>query len=65
MRIQILTYLFVLSVCILPDLHAQEKPVVEKGVLDLRDYDFLAEGPIELRGEFEFYWNQIDRKSVV
>lgn len=59
MRIQILTYLFVLAVCMLPDLHAQEKPMVEKGVLDLRNYDFLADGPIELRGEFEFYWNQM------
>ena len=33
--------------------------MVKKGVLDLRDYDFLTRGPVELKGEFEFYWNQM------
>jgi len=59
MRIQTVTYLFVLAVCTLSSLHAQEEPLVEKGVLDLREYDFLDSGPVELRGEFEFYWNQM------
>ncbi len=59
MRIQTVTYLFVLAVCTLSSLHAQEEPLVEKGVLDLREYDFLERGPVELRGEFEFYWNQM------
>ena len=36
MRIQTVTYLFVLSVCTLPNLHAQEDPLAEKGILDLR-----------------------------
>lgn len=30
-----------------------------KGVIDLRDYDFNAHGPVELRGEYEFFWNQM------
>jgi len=59
MRIQTVTYLFVFVVCTLSGLHAQDEPRVEKGVLDLRDYDFLNSGPVELRGEFEFYWNQM------
>ena len=59
MRIRIVTYLFVLAVCALSDLHAQQEPLVEKGILDLREYDFIANGPISVRGEFEFYWNQM------
>ena len=59
MRIQTVTYLFVLAVCTLSSLHAQEEPLVEKGVLDLREYDFLNSGPVEVKGEFEFYWNQM------
>lgn len=59
MRIQTATYLFVLAVCTLSSLHAQEEPLVEKGVLDLREYDFLSKGPVEIKGEFEFYWNQM------
>jgi len=59
MRIQIVTYLIAIAVCTLPDLHAQHLPVVEKGVLDLRGYDFLVSGPVEIKGEFEFYWNQM------
>jgi len=43
----------------LTNLHAQEAPMAEKGVLDLQDYDFLNMGPVEVRGEFEFYWNQM------
>ncbi|RLD94393.1 MAG: hypothetical protein DRJ29_06055 [Bacteroidetes bacterium] len=59
MRIQTVTYLFVLAVCTLSNVHAQEEPLVQKGVLDLREYDFLSNGPVELDGEYEFYWNQM------
>ena len=34
-----------------------QKPVPEKGVLDLRGYDFSEN--IELNGEWEFYWNEL------
>lgn len=64
MRIQTVTYLFVLAVCTLSNLHAQEEPLVEKGILDLRDYDFLTNGPVELKGEYEFYWNQMLSPAV-
>jgi signal transduction histidine kinase len=44
---------------LLPDLHAQLLPEASRGVIDLTKYDFNASGPLELRGEFEFYWNQM------
>ena len=59
MRIQTIIYLLVFAFSTLPGLHAQQEPMVKKGVLDLRDYDFLTRGPVELKGEFEFYWNQM------
>jgi len=45
-------------------LHAQGDPLVRKGVLDLREYDFNKDGPLELKGEFEFYWNQMLNPAV-
>ena len=28
------------------------------GILDLREWDFEKDGPIDLSGEYEFYWKQ-------
>jgi two-component system sensor histidine kinase ChiS len=64
MRIQILIYLFAVAFYALPDLHGQHGPLAEKGVLDLRDYDFISSGPVELKGQFEFYWNQMLSPSL-
>jgi len=64
MRIQTVTYLFIFTVCTLSGLRAQHKPQVEKGVLDLRDYDFNTNGPVEVKGEYEFYWNQMLNPAV-
>jgi signal transduction histidine kinase len=33
-------------------------PIVENGLLDLRDWDFSAKGPVSLTGKWEFYWQQ-------
>jgi PAS domain S-box-containing protein len=33
-------------------------PKAVKGVLDLTDWDFKRDGPINLVGEYEFYWKQ-------
>jgi two-component system sensor histidine kinase ChiS len=49
----------VLAFLSLSELCAQQVPVAVKGVMDLREYDFNAHGPMEIRGEFEFYWNQM------
>jgi class 3 adenylate cyclase len=34
-------------------------PRGEKGVLDLRAWDFAAQQPLPLNGEWEFYWQQL------
>ena len=34
-------------------------PLAEKGVLDLTHWDFERDGPVNLTGEYEFYWNQL------
>ena len=59
MRIQTVTYLFVIASFSLSKLCAQQTPVAVEGVLDLREYDFNAHGLLEIRGEYEFYWNQM------
>ncbi|MBF0398935.1 MAG: PAS domain-containing protein, partial [Desulfobacterales bacterium] len=33
-------------------------PIAEKGVLDLRNWDFEKDGIIDLKGEWEFYWER-------
>jgi diguanylate cyclase (GGDEF)-like protein len=32
-------------------------PVAENGIMDLSEWDFLKDGPVELRGEWTFYFN--------
>jgi len=32
--------------------------------MDLRNYNFKADGPVELRGEYEFYWNQMLNPAI-
>ncbi len=59
MRIQTVTYLFVIAFLSLSKLCAQQVPQAVKGVIDLTGYDFNDLGPLEIRGEYEFYWNQM------
>ena len=60
MRTRFIICFQVISLCTLSGLMAREAdPVAVKGVLDLRDHDFKMDGPVELKGEFEFYWNQM------
>jgi len=33
-------------------------PVANQGVIDLSDWDFNEFGPVQLKGEWEFYWNK-------
>lgn len=37
----------------------KKEPEIVKGVLDLSAWDLEEDGPIELFGEFEFFWNQL------
>lgn len=34
-------------------------PIAEKGVLDLTNWNLQKDGPIQLDGEWEFYWRQL------
>lgn len=39
-------------------LYAQENSSIEKGILDLRNWDFSKNEAINLSGEWEFYWQE-------
>lgn len=39
--------------------HIVEKPTAIQGTLDLTSWDFENNGPIQLEGEWEFYWRQL------
>jgi len=41
-----------------------DDPMAVDGVMDLREYDFKTRGPVELKGQFEFYWNQMLNPAV-
>ncbi len=38
---------------------SSEKPKAQKGILDLRQWDFQKRGIIKLNGEWEFYWKEL------
>jgi len=52
-----IAYLIFFSAC-LNDSPRRIPPMAVKGVLDLTDWDFKDDGPIDLNGEWEFYWQQ-------
>ena len=37
----------------------KQAPRAAQGVLDLSDWNFEIDGPVSLRGEWEFYWSQL------
>ncbi|MGL1887043.1 MAG: response regulator [Reichenbachiella sp.] len=49
----------ILNFCSLNISASDLTPVVEKGVIDLRDWEFRTDGPVELNGEWEFYWDRL------
>ncbi|MCI0692964.1 PAS domain-containing protein [candidate division KSB1 bacterium] len=40
-------------------LQSKSQPLASKGVLDLSNWDFKQDGPVDLSGEYEFYWQQL------
>ncbi|MBS0619482.1 MAG: sensor histidine kinase [Spirochaetes bacterium] len=48
--------IFVLS-CVVNS--AKKPPKAKAGVLNLTDWDFVKDGPVVLRGEWEIYWHQL------
>ena len=41
-----------------PSLHAADQPKINKGLLDLSEWNFKRDGPVYLVGEAEFFWTQ-------
>lgn len=41
------------------------KPKVQKGQLDLSNYNFATKGTVSLSGEWEFYWKQFYKKKEI
>jgi len=53
----IISYLIFFSAC-LNDSPRRIPPKAVNGVLDLTDWDFKRDGPVDLNGEYEFYWSR-------
>ncbi len=52
----------ILGVCLLLPFISDEghtQPSIERGVLDLSNYDFEKSGAIKLQGEWQFFWNEL------
>jgi len=49
---------FFLCSCVL-NTDTEVAPKAVKGVLDLSNWDFDKDGPVDLSGEYAFYWNQL------
>lgn len=54
-----LTFLCFTLVAFSLPLYAGQQPLAVRGLLDLSDWDFKANGPVKLRGDYEFYWRQL------
>ncbi|MGD9055482.1 MAG: 7TM diverse intracellular signaling domain-containing protein [Desulfobacterales bacterium] len=53
----IIAYIIFFSAC-LNDATRRISPKAVNGILDLSDWDFKKDGPVDLSGEYEFYWSQ-------
>ncbi|MBT4161224.1 MAG: hypothetical protein HOE54_07940, partial [Gammaproteobacteria bacterium] len=56
-----ITYLLTTVICCclsLPVLGADADPIAREGLVDLSGWDFDRDGNVELKGEYEFYWNR-------
>jgi PAS domain S-box-containing protein len=53
----IISALFFIASCHY-DFQKRIPPTAVKGVLDLTDWDFKRDGPVNLSGQYEFYWQQ-------
>ncbi len=49
----------------LPDVFAKEIPSAQNGVIDLRDWNFDKDGPVDLKGTWSFYWEHfLDQEDI-
>lgn len=56
--ISILVFVFFLFL-FLEEVQGIGQPVAEKGELNIQQFDFNSSRPLPLKGEWEFYWNQL------
>jgi adenylate cyclase len=54
----LISLIIILLGCTSPEIK-QKPPMAEKGVLDLREWDFNKHGSVDLDGEWRFYWKQL------
>lgn len=54
----VITLFLVLAVPVIAPVQVHGRPLVQKGVLDLIDWNWERDGVINLDGQWEFYWNQ-------
>ncbi len=58
-------YMLIICCTVLPAfaasglLHAAEAPVVSRGVIDLRSWNFNAEKEVRLSGQYGFFWDEL------
>ncbi len=52
-------FLFFFFIACQSDFPDKTPPEAVKGVLDLTDWDFKRDGPVNLTGEYAFYWKQL------
>ncbi len=66
MKKRVLLFLMLLS--IIPSwtaTGASKRPVARQGVLDLTSWDFSRDGPVDLDGEWGFYWNHLQTPEEI
>ncbi|MCB1167744.1 MAG: hypothetical protein KDK33_16420, partial [Leptospiraceae bacterium] len=52
--------LAILTGCVRP-FSGRQQPVAHKGELDLSSWNFEKDGPVQLKGEWEFYWKKFSK----
>ncbi|MCK5543078.1 MAG: hypothetical protein KAI40_10330 [Desulfobacterales bacterium] len=61
-KINVYLFLFIIGILLLGSCQNIESsnriPKIEKGVIDLRDWDFDKNGAVNLKGQWEFYWKE-------
>ena len=63
MNVKLLKYCWVIVFCLIfcctTNVDIKMTPKAVRGVIDLSNWDFDNDGPIDLSGEYEFFWNQL------
>ncbi len=58
-RFVIILIISVLALSLSCDRDNKIRPIAQKGVIDLRNWNFKHDGNIKLKGEWEFYWKKL------